>query len=483
MIRVFLCAIVFLLLPITLLANVRITEIMYDLEVSDTDREWVEIFNDGTEQVDLTDWKFFEANTNHGLTSSGSMTLAPGAYAIIVQKVEAFTGDWPNISALVLDSSFSLNNETGEMLEIRASDGSISDSVTYDPNVGGKGDGRSLQRVSGVWGAGTPTPGSANATQGSSPPPPGSSSNSQTASGGSATPATLEEPNFRADAGADMVGVTGAPVFFDGMGYGLEGKPLENAWYSWNFGDGSVTGGQHITHTFMYPGSYAVTLNVSSGKFSASDRVVVTINNADVMISYAGSDKIELHNRSEHDLDLSDWQLTHKNAMFMFPKNTILLAKHIGVFPSSVTKLFVVYPEDVSLLYPNGVVAVSYENKTAPAPLAIEQYHESQRETSAKSVAKQTTYSSYTSDNVSTGEEQGKTDALADVRGETMQAAASGTEDKEGTLYPWLVALISIISVASVLVLSRVRLEPVVTKDSQKTELTADDFTIEEEKD
>ena len=51
-------------------ANILINEVMYDVEGTDTDREWIEVYNDGSESVDLSTYKLFEANTNHGLTLS-----------------------------------------------------------------------------------------------------------------------------------------------------------------------------------------------------------------------------------------------------------------------------------------------------------------------------------------------------------------------------------------------------------------------------
>jgi len=44
--------------------------------------EWVEIFNRGTESVDLIGWKFWENNTNHALTlkQGEDFILEPGEF-------------------------------------------------------------------------------------------------------------------------------------------------------------------------------------------------------------------------------------------------------------------------------------------------------------------------------------------------------------------------------------------------------------------
>ncbi|MDP6527582.1 MAG: lamin tail domain-containing protein, partial [Candidatus Pacebacteria bacterium] len=96
-----------LLLPGTAFSQVVIGEIMYDLEGSDTDREWIEIFNESSSSVDLSGWRFFEGTSNHKLTlKQGGATLESGEYAVIVDDDVTFLIDWPNYSGALFDSSF-----------------------------------------------------------------------------------------------------------------------------------------------------------------------------------------------------------------------------------------------------------------------------------------------------------------------------------------------------------------------------------------
>ncbi|MEK7071654.1 MAG: lamin tail domain-containing protein, partial [Patescibacteria group bacterium] len=47
-----------------------INEIMYDLKNgSDDGREWIEVYNNSDASVDLSTFKFFEADTNHKIVS------------------------------------------------------------------------------------------------------------------------------------------------------------------------------------------------------------------------------------------------------------------------------------------------------------------------------------------------------------------------------------------------------------------------------
>ncbi len=143
-------------------AGIEINEIMYDLKTgSDDGREWIEVYNNGSETVDFSTYKFFEAETNHKLSLvSGSAKLEPYSYVLIVSDFAKFKIDWPNLSASIFDSTFSLNNG-GESIAIRNEEDLI-DKYFYNTNSGGAGDGKSLQKINGAWQSATPTPGREN---------------------------------------------------------------------------------------------------------------------------------------------------------------------------------------------------------------------------------------------------------------------------------------------------------------------------------
>lgn len=133
--------------------DIVINEIMYDLSgsdtKSDTNREWIEIYNKGTSSTDLTNWRFKEGGTNHTLNQyQGSINLDPGGFAVIVDNPATFLNDNSGFSGTIIDSSFSLSN-TGEILTILQDDLiTVSDEVTYQSSWGGAGTGGSLERKS-----------------------------------------------------------------------------------------------------------------------------------------------------------------------------------------------------------------------------------------------------------------------------------------------------------------------------------------------
>lgn len=151
--------------PVYVQASVFINEVMYDISGADNGREWIEIINDGEQEVDISGWKLFEADTNHGLTLiTGNVVLLPYSYAVIAANAEKFIIDFPSFSGTLFDSSFSLNN-TGETLVLRDKNLTSIDTLNYLNKWGAAGDGHSLQKVLGEWKNGSPTPGTVNKTK------------------------------------------------------------------------------------------------------------------------------------------------------------------------------------------------------------------------------------------------------------------------------------------------------------------------------
>jgi len=96
--------------------------------------EWIEIWNKGSEPVDLTGWKLWENNAssqNHQITTSTTdSVMSPGEYGAIVQDANQFILDYPNFIGSIFDSSFTLN-ESGEEIGLKDADGNFIENFTY----------------------------------------------------------------------------------------------------------------------------------------------------------------------------------------------------------------------------------------------------------------------------------------------------------------------------------------------------------------
>lgn len=145
-------------LPLPVVAQVTITEIMYDLsEGSDSGREWIEVY--AIRSVDLGTFKLREHGSSHSIKATAWGALPVWTYAVIADNPEKFSVDHPSYTGILFDSAFSLNNN-GEPLSIIDAAGNTIDSVSYT-DASGNGTGDSLQRNPGgnQFDAGIPTPG------------------------------------------------------------------------------------------------------------------------------------------------------------------------------------------------------------------------------------------------------------------------------------------------------------------------------------
>ncbi|MEM5811450.1 MAG: lamin tail domain-containing protein [Candidatus Aenigmatarchaeota archaeon] len=132
--------------------NLIITEIMYNPYGRDTGREWVEIFNKGNCDIDLSKIYFLDESGYHKIVVSGSSPiLHANEYAIITTNVTQFKLEYPNANCLIVKSSFSLRN-TNETIGLANSSKHVFESVFYSNNMGGNGNKRSLElKNNGVW--------------------------------------------------------------------------------------------------------------------------------------------------------------------------------------------------------------------------------------------------------------------------------------------------------------------------------------------
>lgn len=355
---------IFSLIPFFANANVVINEIMYDLEGADSGREWIEIFNNGTEQIDLNGWKLYEAEVNHKIatTTTNNFIIPSGGFAVIADNPEKFLMDWPNFPGVIFDSAFSLNN-SGENLVIKDGSLNIIDEVNYLPDWGAKGDGDSLQKINSSWIAAKPTPEAQNTDKQSlSQNNSESDSESETEQQAQQTTNVIDwpvEPQIFANAGSDKTAVVGADVYFSGKALGIKKEPLENARYLWNFGDGAISEGQNVKHVYKYPGEYIVILDVSSGKYSASGRLTAKIIPNQLEIIEANQNYIKLHNGSSVELDISHWFLRAGNISFKFPANTFIKANKDLMIDFLVSGIKA-ENQETEILYPNGSIAFSY---------------------------------------------------------------------------------------------------------------------------
>lgn len=353
------------LLPLHVFAagqSIVINEIMYNLkEGSDTGREWIEIYNAGSQGVDLSTYKLFEANTAHTLkVFQGNQIIPAGGYAILADSPDKFLADHAGFTGTIFDTTFSLSND-GESISIKDSMSVIVDSLTYTPNQGGNGDGSTLGKLENGFTSTQPTPGTSN-TAFVAPPAPeintsGSQSSSSTSNASEETISALpvsntsgisgaassvsthsevgslvsvkEVPIIKVDAGRNRLVSIHAPVLFSTRAVTKEGDTPSGVSYSWSFGDGFIGYGATVEHVFQFAGEYNVVLiarDKEGTKVTSRTKVSVREPALGVSLSIDNNSFIAIENKSKEEINIGGWSFVCGQT-FVLPQDTIIAAR------------------------------------------------------------------------------------------------------------------------------------------------------------
>jgi hypothetical protein len=342
-----------------------ISEIMYDPQGTDSGREWVEIYNDTPNAVILTSYKLFEGGVNHSITAYSAVTSIPsGDYGVIADNAQKFLVDYPNYTGVLYDSAFSLIN-SGEQLILKDSSLSNLSEVTYNPSLGGDDDGSTLSYINGTWVRGLATPGAVNVEDTSVVVSSAATNTNQTVGVQSVPPS----PDIIMYLPYERVVVAGAPTEFSVSATNKANSPLTNMVYTWAFGDGGYGTASTTMYTYAYPGMYVTTVEATNGNVIGKAKMKVRVIPPDISIRDSGVGKygayIDVYNPHTYDLEVSQWLLDIDGAKFSFPKHTELLAKQTtrisgkGMgFASSTfgttTKVRILFPtnEEIASFYP-----------------------------------------------------------------------------------------------------------------------------------
>lgn len=246
-----------------------------------------------------------------------------------------------------------------------------------------------------------------------------------------------DKANISVSGGTDRTVFVGADSVFEARVWGLQDEPLDTARVVWSFGNGDRKEGQRVLYHFEYPGTYVVVLDASSGKYGASDRVVVTAIPAAVAISEVTLDYVALVNKAGVELDLGGWLLTANGRQFQFPPSTILLSNQEVLVSNKRTGLAPTSPESVALLYPNGLVAVHYEY-----PLFI-----------AQKTSTAPTQSSVKSVQAPAPEQEARIDPLSQMTSPALAFGEVSSSGESSSIFVWLLILFGLVIVGSVSVL------------------------------
>lgn len=123
--------------------DIVINEIMY--RPAHNEPEWIEIFNNSGEAVNLKNWQV-EDRSSKILITGGDNLIDPGGYLIIADD-ESIT-QFHNIPSPLITANLPSLNDSGDKLRLSDSLGFIIDSLEYFSSWGGSSHGKSLERIS-----------------------------------------------------------------------------------------------------------------------------------------------------------------------------------------------------------------------------------------------------------------------------------------------------------------------------------------------
>lgn len=360
--------------------------------------EWIEIYNRGSQPIDLNGWKFTEDfsdtkpnGTNHNLNFSSTSILNPDQYAIIAQDQNKFKEKYPSFSGLLIDSSWGSLNESGEKIELKDANSNIIESFTYL-----EAKNYSLERIdtnsndytNTNWKehANSNTLGTQNSNntfvqdmsnQTQSSTNPQQITNSQD-SALESTISNSQNSNFSladsisADAGENIIALAGQEISFDAS------KSQGNiSLFEWNFGDGQTAKERTVKHKYDFPGKYIAVLTVLNSQATSQSQITVTIHPSGVYIneflpSPANQDDqewLEIHNSNNFPVNLSDWKISDnsKTKSFILPQNTFIAPQGYLALTKQTIKLSLNNESDsIKFFYPGDILIeeISY-NKAA----------------------------------------------------------------------------------------------------------------------
>lgn len=365
-------------------ASVVINEVLFNPSgSSDTGLEKIELYNNGSSAVDMSGWELYPGYSSGYFVFPQSFALAAKSFVSIHLKLVG-TNDAANLFHAVATAD-NMGDSSGSVALFSMNghpEDSIVDFVRYHkPGSSEKKTWESAAAKVGLWVAGefvaitslgagssitlstdgirggisswgiaaSPTIGSSNTGLVS-----GSGSSAVSDSGATIAEDDVEDsetpvgvgltppPSLKVYAGEDRTAFQGTLLEFRGRADGINGEPLTSGRFSWNFGDGTVREGRITLHTYYFPGTYNVSLNVSSGEYSGSGYLKVIVVRPDLVISEAKSGErgfIELYNNTIYRLDLGGFYLKDGVKTFVIERDTYINPKSALVFSNIVTGL------------------------------------------------------------------------------------------------------------------------------------------------
>ena len=127
-----------------------INEINYNSNNTFDTGDWVELYNNGDVEIDLSGWDFKDSDDTHEFIIPNGTVLAAGEYLVLAQTLADFQALFPSVTNVIGDFTFGLSGG-GELIRLFDNNQALIDEVEYDDATpwptAADGDGPTLELI------------------------------------------------------------------------------------------------------------------------------------------------------------------------------------------------------------------------------------------------------------------------------------------------------------------------------------------------
>ena len=113
--------------------DIIINEINYNSNEEQDAGDWVELYNRGPVEQNISDWIFKDGNDDHNFTLPQGTVLPANGYLVLTNNSIKFQEQFPTVQNQIGDFDFKLSSE-GELIRLFNADNLLIDSLTYLPD-------------------------------------------------------------------------------------------------------------------------------------------------------------------------------------------------------------------------------------------------------------------------------------------------------------------------------------------------------------
>lgn len=360
-------------------ASVIISEIAWMGTSESSSNEWIELYNNGDDSVDLSEWFLETEDQDISIELLGS--IIPNGYYLIERTDDTTV---PNFTAdLIASFGHGLSN-SGETLFLKNSSNSNIQTLSFASGwtAGDSTTKETMQWNGSKWITAFNTPKDGSMAN--------SNSNIQDETdttvnnvGDTITTSTSSKEETKVyDISTKIIFpkivTAGVPFIIDHLTTGKKKEKIILGKFVWNFGDGMTREGYKsdpFTYIYQYSGDYVLNLSfyesMLNTKPDATDRLIVKVIPSGVSIISVGTytdPYVELENNSNYEMLLNDFILKGYIHSFVIPNGMTILSKGKLKLSPKITGFDFNDLNSITISDSSGQIFATYPKQNIPAP-------------------------------------------------------------------------------------------------------------------